>query len=61
GHAGGHWPGLCSFTKHWNSGEPNNIGEEDCVEIFSQGWNDHRCNIAKFWICKKSAASSPGY
>uniref|UniRef100_A0A2K6F890 Uncharacterized protein n=1 Tax=Propithecus coquereli TaxID=379532 RepID=A0A2K6F890_PROCO len=26
-----------SFTKHWNSGEPNNIGEEDCVELFSQG------------------------
>ncbi|XP_045405231.1 uncharacterized protein LOC123636708 [Lemur catta] len=46
-----------SFTKHWNSGEPNNIGEEDCVEIFSQGWNDHRCDTAKFWICKKSAAS----
>ncbi|XP_069335353.1 CD209 antigen-like isoform X2 [Eulemur rufifrons] len=46
-----------SLTKHWNSGEPNNIGEEDCVEIFSQGWNDHRCDIAKFWICKRSAAS----
>ncbi|XP_069352325.1 CD209 antigen-like protein 2 [Eulemur rufifrons] len=46
-----------SLTKHWYSGEPNNIGEEDCVEIFSQGWNDHRCDTAKFWICKKSAAS----
>uniref|UniRef100_A0A8C5Y5U4 C-type lectin domain-containing protein n=1 Tax=Microcebus murinus TaxID=30608 RepID=A0A8C5Y5U4_MICMU len=48
-----------SFTKHWNSGEPNNIGEEDCVELFSKGWNDSQCNHAKFWICKMSAASCP--
>uniref|UniRef100_H0WZM7 C-type lectin domain-containing protein n=1 Tax=Otolemur garnettii TaxID=30611 RepID=H0WZM7_OTOGA len=48
-----------SFTKYWNNGEPNNIGEEDCVEFKGKGWNDHKCNVLNFWICKKSAASCP--
>ncbi|XP_051018058.1 CD209 antigen-like protein B [Acomys russatus] len=44
------------FQKYWNRGEPNNIGEEDCVEFVGDGWNDSKCDIKKFWICKKSAA-----
>nr|XP_039323049.1 CD209 antigen-like [Saimiri boliviensis boliviensis] len=46
-----------SLRRYWNQGEPNNIGEEDCVEFKGNGWNDERCSAAKFWICKKSAAS----
>ncbi|XP_003281114.2 CD209 antigen isoform X6 [Nomascus leucogenys] len=46
-----------SFKQYWNRGEPNNIGEEDCAEFSGNGWNDDKCNLAKFWICKKSAAS----
>ncbi|CAO2630911.1 CD209 antigen-like protein B [Lemmus lemmus] len=41
--------------KYWNRGEPNNIGEEDCVEFAGDGWNDSKCDLQKFWICKKSA------
>ncbi|XP_028635558.1 CD209 antigen-like protein B isoform X3 [Grammomys surdaster] len=43
------------FQKYWNRGEPNNIGEEDCVEFAGDGWNDSKCELKKFWICKKSA------
>ncbi|XP_052610632.1 CD209 antigen-like protein B [Peromyscus californicus insignis] len=43
------------FQKFWNRGEPNNIGEEDCVEFAGDGWNDSKCELQKFWICKKSA------
>uniref|UniRef100_A0A2K5JWY7 C-type lectin domain-containing protein n=1 Tax=Colobus angolensis palliatus TaxID=336983 RepID=A0A2K5JWY7_COLAP len=50
-------PLLPSFKQYWNKGEPNNIGEEDCAEFSGNGWNDDKCNLAKFWICKKSAAS----
>uniref|UniRef100_A0A8I5YTR3 C-type lectin domain-containing protein n=1 Tax=Pongo abelii TaxID=9601 RepID=A0A8I5YTR3_PONAB len=50
-------PLSSSFKQYWNRGEPNNIGEEDCVEFNGNGWNDDKCSAAKFWICKKSAAS----
>nr|CAD28399.1 putative mannose-binding C-type lectin mDC-SIGN [Macaca mulatta] len=53
-------PLLPSFKQYWNKGEPNNIGEEDCAEFSGNGWNDDKCNLAKFWICKKSAASCSG-
>ncbi|XP_017735437.1 PREDICTED: CD209 antigen isoform X1 [Rhinopithecus bieti] len=53
-------PLLPSFKQYWNKGEPNNIGEEDCAEFSGSGWNDDKCNLAKFWICKKSAASCSG-
>ncbi|XP_064238041.1 CD209 antigen isoform X3 [Aotus nancymaae] len=46
-----------SLRRYWNKGEPNNIGEEDCAEFNGNGWNDDKCSVAKFWICKKSAAS----
>uniref|UniRef100_A0A8D2FXC0 CD209 molecule n=1 Tax=Theropithecus gelada TaxID=9565 RepID=A0A8D2FXC0_THEGE len=53
-------PLLPSFKQYWNKGEPNNIGEEDCAEFRGNGWNDDKCNLAKFWICKKSVASCSG-
>ncbi|XP_060744768.1 C-type lectin domain family 4 member M-like [Tachysurus vachellii] len=40
-------------TAYWQSGEPNNIGDEDCVEIFGnqlKGWNDLRCSMKMLWI-----------
>jgi hypothetical protein len=50
-------PGLCSFTKYWNEGEPNNDWDEDCAEFRDEGWNDAPCKQEKFWICKKPAAA----
>ena len=33
-----------SYT-NWNSGEPNNIGDEDCVELKKpDAWNDIPCS-----------------
>ncbi|MES2394660.1 MAG: PKD domain-containing protein [Bacteroidota bacterium] len=30
---------------HWNGGEPNNSGNEDCTQIYADGyWNDLPCN-----------------
>ncbi|XP_052610694.1 CD209 antigen-like protein B [Peromyscus californicus insignis] len=45
-----------SFRKYWLKGEPNNMGNEDCAEISSTGWNDNTCSFAKLWICKKPAS-----
>ncbi|XP_076216888.1 C-type lectin domain family 4 member G-like isoform X2 [Aptenodytes patagonicus] len=41
----------------WNSGEPNNAGQqgEDCATIYSNGlWNDIICSSAEAWICERS-------
>lgn len=58
GRAGAHvLRGLCSFVKYWNEGEPNSSGEEDCAEFRGKGWNDSKCSLSKFWICKKPTTS----
>nr|ABW34402.1 immunity adhesion receptor L-SIGN [Nomascus leucogenys] len=49
-------PLSSSFQRYWNSGEPNNSGDEDCAEFSGSGWNDNRCNIDNYWICKKPTA-----
>ncbi|XP_055096235.1 C-type lectin domain family 4 member M isoform X1 [Symphalangus syndactylus] len=49
-------PLSSSFQRYWNSGEPNNSGDEDCAEFSGSGWNDNRCNVDNYWICKKPIA-----
>ena len=45
---------------NWSPGEPNNVGNEDCVEIYAGGkWNDISCYSRKAFICDKPGASSP--
>ncbi|XP_002921954.2 CD209 antigen isoform X1 [Ailuropoda melanoleuca] len=44
----------------WKEGEPNNRGDEDCVELYSDGWNDNRCNTENFWTCEKPSSPCPG-
>jgi hypothetical protein len=46
---------VYSSVTNWNSGEPNNAGNEDCVETIMPEyvWNDLACNAEKFFICKK--------
>ncbi|XP_055969219.1 CD209 antigen-like protein C [Sorex fumeus] len=41
----------------WKPGEPNNEGDEDCVELYNDGWNDIPCSQEKPWICEKPAVS----
>jgi hypothetical protein len=40
---------------HWNGGEPNNAGEEDCANITQGGggqWNDLPCDAVIPFICR---------
>ncbi|XP_024416423.1 CD209 antigen-like protein C [Desmodus rotundus] len=50
-------PLLLSF---WKQGEPNSQGDEDCVELYSDGWNDKKCSAELFWICEKPSGLCPG-
>ncbi|KAK7475687.1 hypothetical protein BaRGS_00033058, partial [Batillaria attramentaria] len=46
---------LISYT-NWRRGEPNNMANEDCVEIefyFRGSWNDNRCSRSRSFICQK--------
>lgn len=48
---GENWGG---FTP-WNSGEPNNLYDEDCLVMgyVSANWNDLDCGDARSRLCKK--------
>ncbi|XP_031755203.1 CD209 antigen-like protein C isoform X3 [Xenopus tropicalis] len=39
------------FTS-WLQNEPNNLGNENCVEIYNGGWNDRICTAKYSYICK---------
>ena len=42
---------------YWNSGEPNNLYNEDCAELDKHKrykWNDLRCTHALFFICERA-------
>uniref|UniRef100_A0A8C9NWH6 C-type lectin domain-containing protein n=1 Tax=Spermophilus dauricus TaxID=99837 RepID=A0A8C9NWH6_SPEDA len=45
---------------YWKEGEPNNAGDEDCVELFVEDWNDSKCTAQNFWICERPSARCPG-
>jgi hypothetical protein len=46
-----------SSYNNWQSGEPNGLGVERCVEMYGYGqaglWNDARCYGYKSYICEK--------
>nr|XP_006816218.1 PREDICTED: uncharacterized protein LOC102809517 [Saccoglossus kowalevskii] len=47
---------------NWNEGEPNDVNNEDCVEMFfstERGWNDLHCDQKKSWVCKIRKGVSP--
>ena len=44
---------------NWNPGEPNDLGGEDCVEMYVDldpdvvgKWNDAYCEVENYYICK---------
>ena len=42
-----------SYT-NWNSGQPNNNGNQDCQTIgyYAEKWDDDRCTVKRQSICK---------
>ncbi|XP_007114251.2 CD209 antigen [Physeter macrocephalus] len=45
----------------WKKGEPNNHEDEDCVELYNDGWNDGKCSTQNSWICEKPSAPCPAF
>uniref|UniRef100_A0A3Q1EE19 CD209 antigen-like protein E n=1 Tax=Acanthochromis polyacanthus TaxID=80966 RepID=A0A3Q1EE19_9TELE len=39
-------------TGFWQTGEPNNAGDEDCAEFINGKWNDALCSLTVPWICE---------
>ena len=49
------WLGRSSNYRNWEDGEPNDLGGEDCVEMYDVGtWNDLDCGSAKSYFCELS-------
>jgi hypothetical protein len=51
--------GESATFRAWNWGEPNNSGNEDCVEMNWAGdgihdWNDAKCNLKRYFLCEAS-------
>ena len=42
-----------SIYSNWYPNEPNDIGGEDCVELFLAQWNDNSCMKEKSYICER--------
>lgn len=40
------------MTAFWDTGEPNNAGDEDCAEFKNGKWNDALCSTRVSWICE---------
>lgn len=55
----GNWKWVTgeSFTySHWNSGEPNNLYDEDFVNMYSNGyWNDLDPGYKRYYVCEWEA------
>lgn len=51
--------GLATYLP-WLSGEPNNQGNEDCVELVGGGMNDESCSHSRVSVCEcDGAAANP--
>jgi cysteine-rich repeat protein len=46
--------GSSASYRRWNPGEPNNYGNEDCVELLVSDarWNDACCGADKIYVCE---------
>uniref|UniRef100_A0A8C7H1A7 C-type lectin domain family 4 member E-like n=1 Tax=Oncorhynchus kisutch TaxID=8019 RepID=A0A8C7H1A7_ONCKI len=51
--------GTSLTTGYWSAGQPDDNGQEDCVEIYYgqddpvKTWNDENCHKYHDWICEK--------
>lgn len=47
-------PFNSSVYSNWHHNQPDNFGNEDCVEMTSGKWNDRPCSDEKFYICERT-------
>ena len=51
------WSDGTSFNRsvynNWGTGEPNDRGGEDCVELYLTRWNDDSCKKEYGYICER--------
>ncbi|XP_051018919.1 CD209 antigen-like protein E [Acomys russatus] len=45
----------------WKEEQPDNAGDEDCVELIEDKWNDKKCTANNFWICEQPSAPCPAH
>ena len=54
-HTEGNWvwsDGSPANFENWQTGEPNNNGDQDCGQMYSGRWDDDKCQVLKSFICK---------
>lgn len=48
---------LVGSYQNWQSGEPNNDGDEDCAELngtaAGAAWNDNKCTNTQGYVCER--------
>lgn len=45
--------GTMMAYSNWAPGEPNNLGNEDCIEMHPDGkWHDRNCRLAWLLVCQ---------
>ena len=46
---------------NWRDGEPNNVNEEDCVQMYMNDgtWNDAHCGDKRASICERKGIDNP--
>ena len=50
--------GRCKRYTNWQHGEPNNLGNEDCTQMYGNGrWNDLKCSSKLGYVCEFGARS----
>lgn len=58
------WFQGSSDYANWDDGEPNNSGDEDCIELYTSGgsegeWNDEKCSDKNHAICEYDGGPPP--
>ncbi|XP_071950820.1 uncharacterized protein [Antedon mediterranea] len=52
--------GESSTYLNFNKGEPNDLGSEECVEVYNTSpykWNDESCKSLRAYVCEKSEST----
>lgn len=47
-----------SVYSNWRTGDPSHTGNEDCVGLRNNLWNDQPCSYVRFYICERPEGKS---